>query len=65
MSSFSVYIFPYNYKSLKMTAKEKWDYDKKKIEYAKELGYEVMIVWESEWEEDKDLVIEKCKEFIC
>ena len=31
---------------------------------AEELGYEVLIIWESDYKKNKKLVISKCKEFL-
>lgn len=54
------YYHPY----LKMTAEEKWDFDRRRIEKIKNAGYEVKIVWEHEYMSDKDKVISDCKEFL-
>ena len=40
-------------------AKDKWKYDEEKINFAKENGYNVEIVWEDEFSEDKILEILK------
>jgi len=47
-----------------MTAQEIWDYDQVKIELAEQKGYEVLIIWESEWNDDPSRTIEKCIKFI-
>lgn len=59
----SMYSADYWNQRLKMTAKEKWAKDQEKIDYATSLGYEVMIVWESEYKKDKKKTLEKCKNF--
>jgi hypothetical protein len=51
-------------KSTKCTAKEKWKSDKRKLDYAISKGYDVLVIWESEWKNDKENIIEKCKRFI-
>lgn len=42
------------------TAKEIWDYDTRKIEFAKNNGYEILIIWDSEYKYDKLKVIDRC-----
>lgn len=36
----------------KFTAEERWKYDSEKLEYLKEAGYDVIVIWESEWNAD-------------
>lgn len=45
--------------SKEMLVKEKWEYDKNKIEFAQNNGYEVLVVWESEIKEDIEKVVKK------
>lgn len=47
-----------------MTAESIWKKDKEKIELANKLGYEVLIIWESEYTNNIVNTIQKCKEFI-
>jgi len=35
-----------------------------KLNACKQNGYDVMIVWQSEYENNKHNIIEKCKEFL-
>lgn len=51
-------------KSIKMTAGEKWRKDDKKIKYAESQGYDVLVVWETDYNKDKEKVIQKCLDFI-
>lgn len=46
------------------TAKEIWEKDKRKIEVAKEKGFEVLTIWDSEYRNDKEKILNKCKEFL-
>lgn len=46
------------------TASMIWKHDEEKIELAKRNGYDVLVVWSSEWLNDKQSVLEKCKKFI-
>lgn len=41
-----------------------WNYDNAKINRLKELGYSVKTVWESEFYENKDSVIQECVDFV-
>lgn len=52
---------PYN-KSL--TTEEIWAYDKQKVDFLVEKGYNVKIVWEKDFKENKTKVIEECKAFL-
>lgn len=54
------YFHPY----LEMTAKEKWDFDENRISKIKKSGYEVKIIWESDYYNNKTKVIQECKEFM-
>ncbi len=48
-----------NYPQGNIKAKEKWESDKRKKEYAEKFGYKVVTVWESDikqWKKDKTLV---------
>ncbi|MCK9154667.1 MAG: hypothetical protein M0P12_00985 [Paludibacteraceae bacterium] len=46
------------------TASEVETIDSNKIKNAKEKGYEFLIIWESDYKEDKDTVLKRCLEFI-
>jgi hypothetical protein len=47
-------------KTIKLLATEKWQYDAEKIKTAESNGYDVLIVWESEYNENPSTIIEKC-----
>lgn len=49
---------------LKMTAKEKWQIDKLKEFVAISEGYSILVIWESEYKENPNAVIEKCIQFL-
>lgn len=55
----------YFHKVKKMTAQEIWEYDRIKKEKAEQHGYQVMVVWESEWTKDPESALNKCREFLC
>lgn len=38
--------------------------DKKRIEVLKNRGYEVKVVWENDFRNDKEKVIQECKDFL-
>lgn len=45
-------------------ASEIWESDLKKIECAKQQGYKVLIVWEHNFKNNKDSIIEQCINFL-
>ena len=51
-------------KCFKLTAKEKWEIDRLKVEAAKKRGYEVLVIWENDYNKNHDEIIKICKEFI-
>jgi len=48
----------------KIKCSEIWQFDKRKIESAKEHNYEVLIIWESEYINNQIEIIKKCKKFL-
>lgn len=46
---------------LKMTAKEKWTKDRKRRFALRNCGFEVMVIWENEWKNDRERVFKKLK----
>lgn len=54
----------YYHKRLKMKASEKWKIDEEKVQLAESHGYEVLVVWESEYKENLDHIINKCLNFL-
>lgn len=48
----------------KTTAKEIWKKDQEKIKFAQSQGYKVLIVWESDFKENKEEVLKKCIQFL-
>lgn len=48
----------------KIKAHDKWQMDFKKIQFAKDQGYEVLVVWESDFKSNKEKVIEQCIQFL-
>jgi hypothetical protein len=51
-------------KNKMLTAKEIWQYDQLKNNLAKSHGYEVLVIWETEWIKDPKQCIEKCIKFL-
>ena len=47
-----------------ITAKDIWNKDAKRLEEIKELGYEVLVIWESEYRNNKTETINKCMKFL-
>lgn len=46
------------------TSKKIWEFDKRKIDAIVNRGYDVMIVWESDYREDPEGCVKKANEFI-
>jgi hypothetical protein len=59
----SDYPHPY-YKENGPTAAEIWEKDEQKINIAKESGFDLLIVWDSEYKKDKNKTIKKCLDFL-
>ena len=59
-----IYSSDYIHKTTKLTAAEIWKKDADKINTAKKYGYDVLVVWESEYLLNKNYVIEKCINFL-
>lgn len=48
----------------KIKASEKWKSDFEKIKFAQDHGYEVLVIWESDYKKNKEKVLEKCIQFL-
>ena len=46
------------------SAQQIWEADQKKIALAEENGYQVKVVWESEYKKDPDKVVKECAEWL-
>lgn len=46
------------------TSKEIWDFDKNKKNVAEDNGFEELIIWENDYKNNKQQVIEQCKQFL-
>lgn len=57
------YPHPY-YKENGPSALETWQRDEKKINIAKERGFDVLVIWDSEYRKNKNKTIEKCLNFL-
>lgn len=51
-------------RSRKRTAQQIWEADAKKIKLAEDSGYQVKVVWESEYKKDPQKVIRECTEWL-
>lgn len=54
----------YNHPLIKKTAKEIWEYDKEKIDFVKNKGYDILVIWENEFKQNRNKVVKKCIDFI-
>lgn len=52
------------HKIKKVKCSEIWKKDNRKIESAKEHNYEILIIWESEYINNRYEVIKKCENFL-
>ena len=55
--------FKYN-KMIKKYSFEKWHEDKQKIQFAKDKGFEVKVVWASDYQKNKKEILTECKDFL-
>ena len=53
----------YYHQIKKKTAKELWEYDKNKIDLAVEKGYNLEVVWESDYKSDKTIINKLIKKY--
>lgn len=53
----------YYHQVKRKTAKELWEYDKKKIDLIKSKGYNLEVVWESDVKDDKSLINKLIKKY--
>jgi len=51
-------------KSKQMFAKDIWNYDKIKIDSIEKLGYKALIIWEYDYNNNKQKVVQQCIDFI-
>lgn len=57
--------YPHPYRKYKgYTSNDIWEYDRNKIKIAENNGYEVLIIWDSEYKKNKELTIQKCINFL-
>lgn len=47
-----------------ITAQEIWDKDEEKIKTANKKGFDILIIWDSEYRNNKEEIIKKCKEYL-
>ena len=41
-----------------------WDRDAEKLSVVKQNGFDVLVIWDSEYRKNKDEVVKKCVEFL-
>ena len=59
-----IYHKDFIHRTKKITAYEIWKEDEEKMNAAKQNGYDVLVVWESEYLLNKEYIIEKCIKFL-
>lgn len=45
-------------------AKDIWKHDQEKLQCIKDQGYDVLVVWEDEYRNNPNLIVEQCKQFL-
>lgn len=60
----SIYTENWKHKVLNTTAKDLWKKDEYKHNLAKENGFDILIIWEKEWRDNKEDVIKRSINFI-
>lgn len=53
-----------NFPKNKLTAKQLWDKDNKKIQIAMNNGFSVFVVWESDYKNNKNRILQECLNFL-
>lgn len=48
----------------KMTAKEIWKFDKTKIDLITKSGYNVLVIWENDYKQNPEKIIQQCIDFL-
>jgi len=48
----------------KLPYAKKWEYDKHKIKIAQQYGYDVLVIWESDFKLNEDKIINECLNFL-
>ena len=61
----SVYGPDYYHKNLKMAAQEKWDKDKKRLDFLRGQGYDIKVLWEKDIKENFDRIEEEIEKWVC
>ncbi len=51
-------------KKTKKTAQEVWDSDKEKIDFATSKGFQVLVIWESDYERCPKEILQKSVDFL-
>lgn len=55
--------FPHPFRKT-IQAKEIWEKDKQKIKVANENGFDVFVIWDSEYRKNKNQILQKCLNFL-
>ena len=62
-NKYKSYDFPNPFRK-DLSAKEIWVKDNKKIQLANSNGFDVLVIWDSEYKKNKEEIINKCKNFL-
>ncbi len=53
-----------DYFAMNKSSSDIWEYDEYKAKIAKENGFKLLTIWESDFKEDRDKVIKICMNFL-
>lgn len=55
---------PNMYSESELYVKDVWEYDNKRINEIKRMGYDILIVWENDYRNDRESIIDECMKFL-
>lgn len=47
-----------------LTSKDIWEYDEEKINAAKENGFKVLVIWDSDYRKNPEKILQECLDFL-
>lgn len=58
------YVSSFIHPVTKQAAQEKWNHDQLKIDTAKKHGYQILVIWESDYKQHPEQILRECKNFL-
>ena len=59
----NLYVETYFNKKKRMLAKDIWEYDKKKLQLSTKHGYNLEVIWESDYNKDPNIIFKILKKY--